>query len=406
MLGTERHESRRIDNQLRGRFGTAGRPGGEPLLPVAHRRPHAAVQLRRRRGADGPQRRAGRPRDRVEGRLPRDPLRAVAGRGAQRRDPQERAQVRRRAEPPARGDLLGPAPHPRGRRHPRAGADLPREGDRGRHRLAHRRGLRRRLGLRRPVGRAEDALPDLDHDRGGARRGGQPRPRQPGLHQARDPLGREARLLPPRGAARLARDARARAPRRAVGHRPALARPPLRDGLPEGRHRPAGDGAARSARRVPARGLLPVPDDDGADPRGDHRVPLQPRGRGEPGRVSVRSSPRSTPVASPTATCRSETLRFTAPTDDGGVEVRNQRGLLERAATARAQIAAAQQASFDDLLGEDGQPVDPSRPARRDPVRRARPVRPQAHRAVRSVSSRVRARRRTARQRRAADRGQ
>ena len=40
-----------------------------------------------------------------------------------------------------------------------------------------------------------------------------------------------------------------------------------------------------------------------------------------------------------------ETLRFTAPADDGGVEVRNQRGLLERAATAKAQLAAAQQAT-------------------------------------------------------------
>ena len=40
-----------------------------------------------------------------------------------------------------------------------------------------------------------------------------------------------------------------------------------------------------------------------------------------------------------------DTLRFTAPSDDGGVEVRNQRGLLERAATAKAQLAAAQQAT-------------------------------------------------------------
>jgi len=72
----------------------------------------------------------------------------------------------------------------------------------------------------------------------------------------------------------------------------------------------------------------------------------------------------------------SETLRFTAPTDDGGVEVRNQRGLLERAATARAQIAAAQQGSFDELLGEDGQQVDPSRrgPSRNGPQAPTRPA--------------------------------
>lgn len=33
ILGTERHESRRIDNQLRGRAGRQGDPG-EPALPV------------------------------------------------------------------------------------------------------------------------------------------------------------------------------------------------------------------------------------------------------------------------------------------------------------------------------------------------------------------------------------
>src|SRR4051794_30312123 len=49
-----------------------------------------------------------------------------------------------------------------------------------------------------------------------------------------------------------------------------------------------------------------------------------------------------------------EALQFTAPSDDGSVEVRNQRGLLERAATARAQVAAAQ-ASLAELGGEDPQ---------------------------------------------------
>ena len=48
VLGTERHESRRIDNQLRGRAGPPGRPGREPLLPVARGRPHAAVRDRAR----------------------------------------------------------------------------------------------------------------------------------------------------------------------------------------------------------------------------------------------------------------------------------------------------------------------------------------------------------------------
>ena len=35
VLGTERHESRRIDNQLRGRSGRQGDPGRSQVLPVA-----------------------------------------------------------------------------------------------------------------------------------------------------------------------------------------------------------------------------------------------------------------------------------------------------------------------------------------------------------------------------------
>jgi preprotein translocase subunit SecA len=75
----------------------------------------------------------------------------------------------------------------------------------------------------------------------------------------------------------------------------------------------------------------------------------------------------------------SESLRFTAPTDDGGVEVRNQRGLLERAATARAQIAQAQQASFDDLINDDQ--VEQGDAGRRGPSRPG-PQRPNQPRPV------------------------
>ncbi|WP_316317876.1 preprotein translocase subunit SecA [Clavibacter michiganensis] len=49
-------------------------------------------------------------------------------------------------------------------------------------------------------------------------------------------------------------------------------------------------------------------------------------------------------------------LRYTAPTDDGGVEVRNQRGQIEKAATAKAQ--KDQQAEDAVLVGED----DPETP--------------------------------------------
>ena len=46
IVGTERHESRRIDNQLRGRAGRQGDPGSVALLPVA--RGSAAAHFRRR----------------------------------------------------------------------------------------------------------------------------------------------------------------------------------------------------------------------------------------------------------------------------------------------------------------------------------------------------------------------
>jgi preprotein translocase subunit SecA len=72
----------------------------------------------------------------------------------------------------------------------------------------------------------------------------------------------------------------------------------------------------------------------------------------------------------------SETLRFTAPTDDGGVEVRNQRGLLERAATAKAQITAAQQAAaFGGDLPDD-QPDQRRGPGRQGGPQRGAPQRP------------------------------
>jgi preprotein translocase subunit SecA len=45
IIGTERHESRRIDNQLRGRAGRQGDPGSVALLPVARRQPDAHLRL-------------------------------------------------------------------------------------------------------------------------------------------------------------------------------------------------------------------------------------------------------------------------------------------------------------------------------------------------------------------------
>jgi len=52
ILGTERHEARRIDNQLRGRGGRQGDPGSSRFLPVVAGRPDA--HLRRRMGRQHP----------------------------------------------------------------------------------------------------------------------------------------------------------------------------------------------------------------------------------------------------------------------------------------------------------------------------------------------------------------
>ena len=76
------------------------------------------------------------------------------------------------------------------------------------------------------------------------------------------------------------RHAGAGAPGGAFGARPQVARAPLRDGLPARGHRAAGHGPAGSADRVPARGLRPVQQHDGGDQGGVGRQPVQPPGRG------------------------------------------------------------------------------------------------------------------------------
>ena len=95
------------------------------------------------------------------------------------------------------------------------------------------------------------------------------------------PGGRAARVRGARGDPRRRGDPRARAPRRALRARPQVARAPLRDGLPQGGHRPAGDGPAQPAGRVPEGGLRPLQRDDGRHQGGVRRLRLQPRGQGQ-----------------------------------------------------------------------------------------------------------------------------
>ena len=114
VLGTERHESRRIDNQLRGRSGRQGDPGESRFylsLEDDLMRMFASDRVASIMAApEVARRRADRGEDGLEGGRER----AEADRGAQLRAPQERPEVRRGHERPARGDLRRAPQDPRG----------------------------------------------------------------------------------------------------------------------------------------------------------------------------------------------------------------------------------------------------------------------------------------------------
>ena len=88
VLGTERHESRRIDNQLRGRSGRQGDPGLSPLLPEPRRRSAAHLRPADHVRADDEQESRRRRGDHLALDLQGDRDRAEEGRGAQLRHPQ------------------------------------------------------------------------------------------------------------------------------------------------------------------------------------------------------------------------------------------------------------------------------------------------------------------------------
>ncbi len=282
VLGTERHESRRIDNQLRGRSGRQGDPGESRFyLSLTD----DLMRLFQSGAAEAILARANFPDDvAIESAMV---SRAI--KSAQSQVEARNAEIRKNVL--KYDDVLNRQREAiyADRRHMLEGDDL---SGRVEHFIEDAIGAviddhtgsghNEKLGLRRALDRAEDPLPRERHDRRGRRRERQQGPHHAGGPQARDPLRREDRLREARGDARRPGDARARAPRGAAGARPPLARPPLRDGLPQGRHRPARHGPARPADRVPARGLPDVPGDDGADQGGVGRFPLQPRRRGPP----------------------------------------------------------------------------------------------------------------------------
>ena len=112
VLGTERHESRRIDNQLRGRSGRQGDPGLSAASTCASRTTCCASsgptrcsrKMMNSNLADGE---AIGSQVAVEG----DRDRAEEGRGAQLRHPQAGRRIRRRDERPAQGDLRAARRH-------------------------------------------------------------------------------------------------------------------------------------------------------------------------------------------------------------------------------------------------------------------------------------------------------
>ena len=136
IIGTERHESRRIDNQLRGRAGRQGDPGSVAVLRLARRRADAPLRLRAHRGLMD---RLGMEEDvPIEHRVISKSIeeRPDQSRRAQLRYPQARRPVRRRDESPPRSDLRRPPPARSGRGHERADHRYDRRRDRGDRRPA------------------------------------------------------------------------------------------------------------------------------------------------------------------------------------------------------------------------------------------------------------------------------
>ena len=258
VLGTERHESRRIDNQLRGRSGRQGDPGAslfylsleDDLMRMFASDRVASIMERLKWPEDEP----------IEAKMVTRAVaeRAGADRGAQLRAPEERPEVRRGDERPARRDLRRAPEDPRGRGPERGSAGVRARGRGGdRRHVLSGRCLRRGMGSRGSAHRPHGGLSGLAHEGAGRR------DRRYGVAAGRVRRGRAHRLRREGGVARRGDDAGARADGPAQHHRHALARAPLRDGLPAGRHLSAELRPEGSDHGVPARGLRHV--------RGAHR---------------------------------------------------------------------------------------------------------------------------------------
>ena len=284
IIGTERHDSRRIDNQLRGRAGRQGDPGSSRFYLSLE------DDLMKRFASDrvaGLMERMGLEDDvAIESRHRQqdDRERPEPGRGLQLRHAQARRRVRRRHQPPARDDLRGAQQGPPQRGPERHGPGLRRGRDRGARRQPPRPARAPTTGAwrRSPPRSRRWASTSAGHDRGRAL--GARRPR-------RDPRAPPRRWRTPsleaRGGRRSAKSrlGDGRAPRPAPDDRLAVGRAPDRDRRHAARHRPARLRPAGPAQRVPARGVPalrraarphPPPGRDDDLPR--HRDPPAPGG--------------------------------------------------------------------------------------------------------------------------------
>ena len=264
VLGTERHESRRIDNQLRGRSGRQGDPGesrfylslGDELMRRFNGATLESLLTRLNLPDDVP----------IEAKMV---TRAI--KSAQTQVEQQNFEVRKNV---LKYDEVMNQQRKviyAERRRILEGENLAEQA----HKMlvdvvtayvdgATAEGYSEDWDLETAVDRAQAALPGRHRPPRPhrLRRGRGARRADPRRAARRVDRRRRARLRRSREAARgdrrRGRDAAAGAQRAAQRHRPQVARAPLRDGLPQGGHRSAGDGAARPGGRVPARGLRHV----------------------------------------------------------------------------------------------------------------------------------------------------
>ena len=287
VIGTERHESRRIDNQLRGRSGRQGDPGESRFYLSLE------DELMRLFKSDWV--------DRVLQvlKIPDDvPIenKRVTGAIANAQGQIESQNFESRKNVLKYDDVMDRQRHViyDERRRVLEGADLKDQISTFVDDVVTgfvtgaTAGLRRGMGPRGSVDRAQAAVAG-EHRPRHLCEAGRRRRRRLGQHRARPadrgPPGRRPRgVRPSRGRGRRRGDARARAARHPLGARPQVARAPLRDGLPARGHLPARLLPARPARGVPARGLRHVRRGHGRHQGGVCRLPVQPRRPGRGGR--------------------------------------------------------------------------------------------------------------------------